>query len=148
MSRLDNLKKQHPALNVSLIDIIANVDPTNTYKYTEFLIRMLNKVVKPEDVIKVISEGLFGEVTVGMIKKFESHCQANRIKNPDISSYKDFQEMEDAVKVADEVVRLKELERQVVKIYDNSEWLAVIPLTYEASKVYGANTKWLSLIHI
>lgn len=142
MSRLDNLKKQHPGLNVSLIDIISKVDPTTTYKYTEFLIRMLNKVVEPNDMIKVIGEGLFGETTIEMMKKFESHCQANRIKNPDIGTYKDFSEIEEAVKSADEIIRLKELERQVVKIYDTSEWLAVVPLTYESSKVYGANTKW------
>jgi hypothetical protein len=37
MSRLDRLKEQHPDLNVSLIDIITSLDPSNSYKYTEFL---------------------------------------------------------------------------------------------------------------
>jgi hypothetical protein len=142
MSRLDNLKKQHPGLNVSLIDIISTVDPTKTYKYTEFLIRMLNKVIEPSDIVRVMAEGMFGETTIEMMKKFESHCQANRIKNPDISTYKDFSEIENAVIEADEIIRQKELERQVVKIYDTNDWLAIIPLTYESSKVYGSNTKW------
>jgi hypothetical protein len=37
---------------------------------------------------------------------------------------------------------LKELEKQVIKLYDDDEWSVVIPLSYEASKTYGANTKW------
>jgi hypothetical protein len=38
MSRLDKLKEQHPDLNISIIDMIAKIDPTETYKYTEFLV--------------------------------------------------------------------------------------------------------------
>ena len=37
---------------------------------------------------------------------------------------------------------MKELEKQVIKLFDNDEWSVVIPLSYEASKIYGANTKW------
>jgi hypothetical protein len=36
----------------------------------------------------------------------------------------------------------KDLENQVLKIYDNDEWLLLRPLTFNASKKYGANTKW------
>ena len=51
MSRLDKLKEQHPELNVSLIDIIASVEPSETYKYMGFLIKMLkNEYYKKGDV--------------------------------------------------------------------------------------------------
>ena len=41
MSRLDKLKEQHPELNINVIDLISIIDPTDTYKYTEFLIKHL-----------------------------------------------------------------------------------------------------------
>ena len=41
MSRLDRLKEQHPELNITIIDLIGMIDPTDTYKYSEFLIKKL-----------------------------------------------------------------------------------------------------------
>jgi len=64
------------------------------------------------------------------------------IPNSDISTYKDFNEISSAVSDAEEKVKQKELERQVIKLYNNDEWSVIIPLSYEASKTYGANTKW------
>jgi hypothetical protein len=34
------------------------------------------------------------------------------------------------------------MEKQVMKLYDNDEWLIIKPLSFLASKKYGANTKW------
>ena len=39
MNRLERLKQQHQDLDVSLIDIISFLDPTDSYKYLEFLIK-------------------------------------------------------------------------------------------------------------
>jgi len=36
----------------------------------------------------------------------------------------------------------KEMEKQIIKLFEDSEWLILRPLTFEASKKYGANTKW------
>jgi hypothetical protein len=41
MSRIDKLKEQHPELNISVIDLLSKVDPTDSYKYTEFLVKKL-----------------------------------------------------------------------------------------------------------
>ena len=43
MSRIDKLKQQHPELNVTIIDLMAKVDPTGSYKYTEFLIKRIKE---------------------------------------------------------------------------------------------------------
>ena len=85
---------------------------------------------------------MMGSDNMDALNEFERHAKANRITNPDISQYKDFNQINDAVKEAEEKVRLKELEKQVIKLYDDDEWSVVIPLSYEASKTYGANTKW------
>jgi len=41
MSRLDELKKQYPELNVTVLDFLQKMDPTNTYKYLPLLCKIL-----------------------------------------------------------------------------------------------------------
>jgi hypothetical protein len=143
MSRLDRLKEQHPELNMSVMDIIAKLDPTNTYKYTEFLIKKFKEFYSDYDDWTIgLGMEMMGSENMESLNEFEIHAKANRITNPDISQYKDFNQIKDAVLEAEEKVKLKELEKQVIKLYDSDEWSVVIPLSYEASKIYGANTKW------
>lgn len=143
MSRLDKLKEQHPELNVSVMDVIAKLDPTKTYKYTEFLVRKFKEFYDEYDDWTIgLGMEMMGSENMESLNEFEIHAKANRITNPDISQYKDFNQIHKAVEEAEEKVRLKELEKQVIKLYDDDEWSVVIPLSYEASKTYGTNTKW------
>jgi len=145
MSRLDKIKEHHPEFNISLIDMLAKVDPTDTYKYVEFLIKELKTVFiddKASDIGLNLAIHLLGSDNVETLNEFEKHSKANRIKEKDISKYENFLEMEKQVKIAKEIVKRKELEKQVIKIYESDGWLVVIPLSYEASKMYGSGTKW------
>ena len=143
MSRLDRLKEQHPELNISVMDVITKLDPTNTYKYTEFLVKKFKEFYGDyDDWVVGLGLEMMGSENMGFLNEFEIHAKANRITNPDISQYGDFNQIEAAVKDANEKVKMKELEKQVIKLFDNDEWSVVIPLSYEASKIYGANTKW------
>lgn len=143
MSRLDRLKEQHPELNISVMDIIVKLDPTNTYKYTEFLVKKFKEFYDEYDDWTIgLGMEMMGSENMESLNEFEIHAKANRITNPDISQYKDFNQIHKAVEEAEEKVRLKELEKQVIKLYDNEEWSVVIPLSFEASKTYGSNTKW------
>lgn len=146
MSRLDKLKEQHPELNVSLIDIIASVEPSETYKYMGFLIKMLKNEFYKKGDVEAMHRGLviklFEYENLALLIDFEKHSRANRLSNPDIGQYKSFNDIKKEVNRADEVVKLKELEKQVKKLYETDFWLVVIPLSFEASKMYGANTKW------
>jgi hypothetical protein len=46
------------------------------------------------------------------------------------------------VKLADEIVKRKQLEKETKKLYVDDEWLVIIPETYESSQLYANNTKW------
>jgi hypothetical protein len=147
MSRIDKIKQQNPELNVNLIDVIAKLDPSNTNKYVDFLVKMFKQqlvdVVTGEvNNLTLVAEKLIGKENHVLLKKFEEHSKANRIKNPDISSYKDWKMISSAIIEADEVVRLKELEKQTKKLFENDDWLVLIPLSLEASQNYGKGTKW------
>ena len=145
MSRIDKLKQQHPELNVTIIDLMAKVDPTGSYKYTEFLIKKIKDWYGGEttdETLLTIGIELLGEENVAYLNEFESHCKAGRVKNNDIGQHKDFTTIKSSVKEAEEILKQKEAEKQVIKLMDTAEYCVVIPLSYEASKIYGANTKW------
>jgi len=147
MSRLDKLKEQHPDLNVSLIDIITSLDPTGTYKYTEFLIKNFkrdNQYYSPNlDELKgYLGVFLFGSNEIEVLNEFERHSRANRIKEKDISKYKNFLELHEQVKIAEDIEKQKEVEKQILKIHEDDTWLVLTPLSFDASRVYGSNTKW------
>ena len=46
MSRLTELKKQYPELNVSVIDILRRMDPTDSYKYLPLLCKIFSEKFK------------------------------------------------------------------------------------------------------
>jgi len=139
MSRLDKLKEQHKDLNVNLIDLLSKADPSGTYKYLPFLIKMFKSNFTTDgDILR----HLFQRDNLNNLHKFEEHLIANRIKNNDIGMYTSFKQIADEVHEADELVRLKKFEKQVKKIYNDDDWSILIPLSYESAKMYGANTKW------
>jgi hypothetical protein len=146
MSRLDKLKEQNPELNVSLLDMMTSVEPSDSYKYIPFLIKVLKDEYLKKGNYDALYKGLmitiFGYENLSKLVDFEKHSRANRLEKSDIGTYRNFKDITKAVDTADEIVRLKEVEKQVKKLYDTDTWLVVIPLSYEASKVYGANTKW------
>jgi len=142
MARIDELRKQHPELNVSFLDIIIGLDPTSTYKYTDFIIKSIKKEVDIDAVKKELASHFLTKKESECLHLFEEHSKAKRLEKLDITQYKSFEELDIAVKKAEETVKLKRLEKEVIKLYETDDWLVLTPLSYEASKSYGANTKW------
>jgi hypothetical protein len=145
MSKIDKLKEQHPNLNVSIIDLLAKIDPSNTNKYLHFLINRLKEGYdydEGDDIGLYLITEILGPDRIELLNEFDIHCNANRIPKNDISQYKSWDEMSDSVKGAEEILKQKELEKQVIKLLDTDEYCVVIPLSHEASKIYGSNTKW------
>lgn len=145
MSKLDKLKQDNPELGVSIIDIIRSIDPSSTNKYCEFLIKMLKTNDNyQETIVNALVSGLFGVKTIETLHKFEEHSKANRIplEYRDISKHNEWLTIEESVRIADEVVKRKQLEKETNKLYVDDEWLVLIPESYEASQLYSNNTKW------
>jgi hypothetical protein len=140
MSRIDDLKRQNPNLNVNLIDLIAEADPSDSYKYLGFLIKMLKDNSSNNNMN--ILRNMFGEENLVALKKFHDHSNANRIRVKDIGLFNSFKQIKEEVSYADEVVRIKEMEKQTKILFKDEDWLVLIPLSYEASKLYGNGTKW------
>ena len=146
MNRLEKLKKQHPELDISLIDIISSCEPTSSYKYMDFLIKVLkDEYMKGGDYdsfYRKITLKLYDPENLIQLIEFEKHIRDKRIEKTDIGSYRNFKDVIDAVDKADYQVKLKQVEKEVIKLYETQFWLVLIPLSFQSSKVYGSGTKW------
>ena len=87
-------------------------------------------------------ETLLGQSNFKLFIKFANLNDRGLINNNDVTSYKSFNEIEQAVSLAEIKLIDKELEKQIIKVHEDDEWLLLKPLSLEASMKYGASTKW------
>ena len=144
MSRLERIKEQHPELNVTIIDLLARVDPTDSYKYLEFLVKSLKDYFQEEKEQLGLHIGidLVGTENTKTLNEYEKHCKADRVRKNDITQIETWKEMRDEVKFAEQVEQQKKNEKQIKKVFEDDNYKLLIPLSYEACKIYGSNTKW------
>lgn len=156
-----DLKKQYPDLDVSVIDYVSRIDPSKTNKLTPFLLKIISKqtldkkhLVRTEwsnivnnridryiveMLMDIIGEGRQGLQT---LKEFNEHLENNRIENTDISQYETWEDILAQKGMADMKMMDKELSKQVERIYEDSTWLIIKPLSFSSSLIYGSGTKW------
>jgi hypothetical protein len=171
MSRIDELKKQHPIYAMSAIDIYKMISPNQTNKYIEMLIKLDKNEPKYRDehrseMIQVmvgwgidynyletfdletlsfvfnILGNLMSPSRIYAFTKFASLNERKLIENNDVTSYSSWDEIGQAVSLADVKLLDKKLEKQIKKVYEDDTWISLRPLSLEASMKYGANTKW------
>jgi hypothetical protein len=175
MSRIDELKKQHPTYALSAIDIYKMMSPNQTNKYVEMLIKLDKSTTtdsyyhsdryRNEMIACMVDWGLdynyletfdmetlrfvfnsmsqlTGESKIKIFTKFASYNERKLIENNDVTTYSSWDEVEQAIALADVKSLDKKLEKEIKKIYEDDTWLSLRPLSLEASMKYGANTKW------
>jgi len=175
MSRIDELKKQHPLYALSAIDIYKMMSPNQSNKYVEMLIKLDKSIAtdsyyhsdryRNEMIACMVDWGLdynyletfdietlrfvfnsmnhlTSEGKIKIFTKFASYNERKLIENNDVTTYSTWDQIEQAVALADVKSLDKKLEKEIKKIYEDDEWLSLRPLSLEASMKYGANTKW------
>jgi hypothetical protein len=174
MSRLTEIKKQYPELNITIIDLFNKIDGTKSYKYLPLLCKIFGQRFSPKiyskderlivesDIKSVLmtygisTDGisfnetyairdileLFNRSDVQTFIQFKDLMEKGVIENKDITSYKDIEELGGAITLSMIKENEKELEGQAIKVFEDEKWLAVRPLTFQASSKYGSGTKW------
>lgn len=177
MSRLTEIKNQHPELNVSIIDVLSKVDGTKSHKYLPLLCKLFNerfvfeknfsnynktdlkrelnyiknRVSRIIDVSNLSDNeifvldsflGFFSEHDMQLMKTFKDLNERNLIPNKDVTSYKNLDEIRSAVSLGELRKNEKEMSKQIVKEFEDENWLILRPLTFSASSRYGSATKW------
>jgi len=171
MSRIKDLRTNED-YNLNIVSILEMFSPEGKSKYTETLLRMMKNTPNLKDHSKEIKlvlidkfpfiekskldlmsdiqmmllykfiDGFFNMEDLQKYRKFCEYNERNLIEQNDLTTYKSFEQMISAMSVAEMKAEEKELETQVIKIHEDSEWLMVRPLTFKSSCKYGANTKW------
>ena len=171
MSKIDELKKQHPYYDKSFIDVLSYV--FEKPKYVEMAIKLFKHKttdITPEwlnmvkhdlvDMYCIPKEKIdnlhpnelemmfcFYNVLIGsrhaeLLTNFVDYNERKLINQSDVTTYKSFDEMESQVSLAELKLVSKELQAQTEVLYDSDEWLVLKPLSFDASLKYGASTKW------
>jgi hypothetical protein len=169
MSKIDDLRKNNPAFNLTMFDILSNAFEKS--KYVDLFLRLhkeryhknidverefdryfidsgFESILKIADFTHYEKFILYKSIQnwngdeVKIVNKFKELNERNLIEQNDISRYKSFSELENQVSIAELRLIDKQLEKQIIKIYEDDRWLMIKPLSWEASKKYGANTKW------
>jgi hypothetical protein len=170
MSKINDLRKNNPALNLTMLDILSNTFEKS--KYVDLFLRLhkdrynnsnleieqefdryfvdsgFESILRIYDfthyekflIYRILSSWSGDEIK--LINKFKEFNERNLIEQNDVSKYKNFYELEDQVSLAELKLIDKHLEKQIVKIHEDDKWLMIKPLSWESSKKYGANTKW------
>jgi hypothetical protein len=170
MPRIDDLKKQHPQFNITYLDVIKRLDISKTGKYSPVISHMINEIIgkrithKNEiDSVKsrcdeygfdykglndyelatsyTILDYIIGKDWETM-REFMDYMERGVIENKDVLTYKNMEDIRGAVSTATLKLYSKELESQVHKEFEDDTWIAVRPLSFEASSKYGSSTKW------
>ena len=172
MSRIEELKKQNPSFSVNYIDIINNILPKSIYtemavnllkndnlnrknnqERKDLISELVNeykvdeKILEPMSFMEVHNTfrtvvDYFGYDNFKTIHKFAELNDRKLIENNDLTSYKKFKELELQISLSSLKVVDKELEKQILRLYETDEWLVMKPLSYLSSLKYGASTKW------
>ena len=77
-----------------------------------------------------------------MLLEFVEMMENNLIHDTDLTTYDNFSKIQEQLNIAYTKKVLKEERSLVDVVFENDEWLAIRPLTFESSKKYGAGTKW------
>ena len=171
MSRIKDLRTNED-YNLNIVSILEMFSPEGKSKYTETLLRMMKNTPNLKEHTKEIKlvliekfpfiekskldlmsdiqtmllykfiDGFFNFEDLQKYRKFCEYNERNLIEENDLTKYKSFDQMIAAMGVAEMKSEEKELETQVIKIHEDSEWLLIRPLTFKSSCKYGANTKW------
>lgn len=169
MSRIQDLKKVGDN-GFNIIDLLSIFNSTGKSKYIETLLRIVknkksninrseymmelkHQYQLSEDFLNGLSNlqlVLYANILPSLMNGsdatfFKKFCELNErglIEENDLSKYNNFEQITTQLTLAELKENAKDMEGSVVKLHDDSEWLIVKPLTFAASKKYGAFTKW------
>lgn len=152
MGRIDDLKEQHPYLNINILDVLKTLDPSGTNKYLMFLLRIFKDSIQLTDnkegskkvsdfIANKLKDRIFEKDDVTTLNKFEKYSR-DKLFDADISQIHTFKQLKEFVDKGDFIIEQKKLEKEVIKWYEDDQWLLLTPLTSVSAETYGKGTKW------
>jgi len=164
---IKKIKKENDQLNLNLIEMLGAFDTSKTKKYTQFLIKVLNKRIKEyenypqlvenENVIdKILPLNSWKNLQIrnyvcdflfswNQMKTFIEFCELMEkglIEENDISKYDSWEMLEHNLFYAKNKEMFKKSKKDIKVIFEDEKYLIFKPTSYLASCSYGYQTKW------
>jgi hypothetical protein len=165
---IKKIKKENDPINVSLIDLMGNLDISGTKKYTQFLVKVLRKnydtdikyMIKEESrrvrkideilgdntfdswLTKRLISNLYGWDEMNLFVDFCDYMERGLTNEKDISKYDSWDMVASEVYHAKNRDLFKKSKKEVKVVYEDDQYTCIKPLTYDASISYGYQTKW------
>lgn len=171
MARKKDIIENAPEfMKMNLLDLIMELDTSKTNKYTPLMVKLFSENYKvrnsrntdefnymlredynipnykniPPELLPVFSNflHLFNTDFVKSCISFIDSAEKNQLPSLDISKISKISEITEIMSIIKLKNISKKLQTQVLKDYEDEEWLILRPFTHEASTKYGYGTKW------
>jgi hypothetical protein len=168
---IKKLKKENDYLNMTLVEMLGKFDTSKTKKYTQFLVKMINKKRESfnnkteKDYIRNLENNPLDEVipcsdfdntmirhyvcdslfSYGNMERFVEFCKLmdkGLVNEKDISKYDSWDMLEMQLFEAKNKDMFKKSKKEISIIFEDENYLIFKPLSYMASCSYGYQTKW------
>ncbi len=144
MAKIDDLKLKYGA-NDRTANALLKLDETKTLKYLDWLFKM--KHIKSVDGVYTLNKN-FPSTSYSDVKKMLEWLEFNT-NNPkvssvykDINSFKTIESFMETIGILMTQPTKKDIKSDVIRLFEDDNFLVIIPKTYESSKIYGMGTKW------
>lgn len=133
--RIEDVRSKYTKISENDFNLFVDGDPSGNQKYLEWMVKMYesNWVL-----------GVDPYYIIDLTQQF--HNNINKLKNKDLYSYKNIEDLrKDVENIIDNISKseLKRIEKSGSdKIYEDDYYLVVRPKTEKASCHYGSNSKW------
>ena len=171
MTKKEQVKQHNPFLDITLYDILTTLFPEPKYlemivnlikkerldnkttHSSKELVTYLkeigqNLVDKYSDnreslMYSILGyEFLFNEEQYRVIDEFITNNNQKLLNGVDLTSIKRYEDLNKLNSLCEIKKMGNELEKEIVKLLENDEWLVLRPLTHLSSMKYGSSTKW------
>lgn len=171
MTKKEQVKQHNPFLDITLYDILTTLFPEPKYLemivnlikkerldnktthsskelVTYLKERGQNLVDKYSDnreslMYSILGyEFLFNEEQYRVIDEFITNNNQKLLNGVDLTSIKQYEDLNKLNSLCEIKKMGNELEKEIVKLLEDDEWLVLRPLTHLSSMKYGSSTKW------
>jgi len=172
MAKRADIAEQAPDfMKMNLLDLIMLLDPSKTNKYTPLMVKLFTKNYSKRNLktnhmnelhielregynvpLNNLSDeqipliyhflGCFDSDLIKTMLNFIEATENKQLPGVDVTQVNDISEIHQLISLIKLKNISKKLQKQVLKDYEDNEWLIVRPFTAEASQKYGYGTKW------
>jgi len=162
--KIKDIKNNNPDYGASMIDALRMLDPSKNGKFIHLLLKEvidseksmvmyssdldkldINRKELPyttQHILAMACDSVGGTQTILDLGRFQQLCDEGHIVDKDVQNYKSIGDISVVVLDAETKKLGNKVDYETQVIIDNEEWLVLKPLNMNASRKYGASTKW------